>query len=274
MSELSVDEVMGGGYAEGNYSDVIAARSGLYYEQLGAYPGRTELVRLEHSLERAISAIAGGRVYRDSSDADNQCSIIGLDVLYRGAVVSIAGAINIPMSGGDGTYYLYADPVALSFTATLAGWPTTPCVRLGTIVLSSGTWDWSSFTEFRHQQDMRIVAEPLAPRYDQADHAVDATLAAADANRLHTNIGASGLVTLTMPTPAKGLVFPFVCDVAAGLKLKAQTGHTIRLVGIGTSASGGFVKSTVAGSSLVLVAIDSSRYTLLGQLAGTWTVDA
>ncbi len=60
------------------------------------------------------------------------------------------------------------------------------------------------------------------------DHAGNDTLANAESGSVHTNLGAGGTITLTLPDPGtEGVVFTFVVCVAQQLRIDPQTA-TIR----------------------------------------------
>jgi len=86
--------------------------------------------------------------------------------------------------------------------------------------------------------------------YSLEEHATSDTLVAADlaGNKIHTNTGASGLVTLTLPAGSDGWKAIFIVTVAQNLKVLADGTETFRH-GATQSAAGGYVQSNVVGSS-------------------------
>lgn len=86
-----------------------------------------------------------------------------------------------------------------------------------------------------------------------------------------TNEGALAEAYNTLPSAAAGYEFVFIVQAAAGLRIVANTGDTIRMGGA-VSASGGFIRSAVVGSTVTLVAINATEWLAVSAL-GTWTVD-
>lgn len=96
-------------------------------------------------------------------------------------------------------------------------------------------------------------------------------LAVNESRKLLTNEGAGAENYHKLPSAAAGLEQWFYCQSANGIRVVANAGDTIRL-GSSVSAAAGFVRSTVVGSSLILVAINATEWVALS-LVGTWTVD-
>lgn len=86
-----------------------------------------------------------------------------------------------------------------------------------------------------------------------------------------TNEGASLEAYNALPSAAAGYEFPFICQSAAGIRVVANTGDTIRMGGAVT-ASGGFIRSVVPGSVAILLSINVTEWISIS-IVGTWTVD-
>jgi len=93
---------------------------------------------------------------------------------------------------------------------------------------------------------------------------------AAESRKLFTNEGATGQVTMTLPSAAAGLDFTFVTQDVDGILVTAATGDTIRVAG-SVSASGGTASSTTIGNALRLVAINATEWVAVSVI-GTWTL--
>lgn len=85
-----------------------------------------------------------------------------------------------------------------------------------------------------------------------------------------TNEGATGLVTLTLPTAVAGYEASFDVQDADGIKVLAASGDTIRMDGL-VSAAAGFAQSTAIGSTLRIRAINATEW-IAESSQGTWTV--
>lgn len=91
---------------------------------------------------------------------------------------------------------------------------------------------------------------------------------------IYTNIGASGTVNLTLPTPGlAGVRYSLVIAANQYVRFTAGTGWTIR-DGATLSATAGYIRSTTVGSTLTLVNIDASSQWVVLSKTGTWTVDS
>jgi len=270
MSEQHVDEFLGGGYSQSNFT-ALRALNGVYFPSWGAYPGTIEWIRMIHSIERATAGVIGGRIYHDSTDDDNEFSITSLTFIYRGEVISVAGSVNNALSSGDDDYYVYATPAG-SIVASTTGWPTTPHVRIGVITLSSGAWDWSGFVDHRATQSAGVVAEPVGGLTLVQDKASDFNVDDSDNQAVFTNTGATGQVTATLPAASAGLAFEFVVTVAQNLVVQAATGDTIRVAG-SVSTAGGTATANTIGHTLRLVAVDGTQW-IATAVNGTWTLSS
>lgn len=102
----------------------------------------------------------------------------------------------------------------------------------------------------------------------------DTTLDVQFSGSIYTNTGASAAVNLTLPTPGlAGVRWSLIIAVNQYVRFTAGTGWTIR-DGATVSATGGYIRSTTVGSTLVLVNIDTSSQWFVLSKTGTWTVDS
>lgn len=103
-------------------------------------------------------------------------------------------------------------------------------------------------------------------------HVADDTLLGTESPSLHTNeSGASGAVALTLPPALAGLMFRFFVQTGQYLRINARTGDTLRAATV--SASGGYIRSNIAGSWIAIQAINATEWVNFG-IGGTWTVDS
>lgn len=173
MSELHVDQVQAS-YSDNNWQDAII--DGVYIPAYQAYPAMVHYIRQAHTLMRLCSAVGGGKVYKDSTDEDNEFSIAAISVVKAGSVVTLAGSVNNALSGGDVAHYVYIDlSSSPALTINTTGWPTTTHVRIATITLSGGAWDWDNFVDHRH-------AHALHPAYDVSGSLAAPTVTVATEN--------------------------------------------------------------------------------------------
>lgn len=97
-------------------------------------------------------------------------------------------------------------------------------------------------------------------------------LAAIESRTVLTNEGATAQNYHTLPTAAAGLDFEFVVQDSDGIRVVASSGDTIRDVAT-VSAAAGFIQSTTVGSTLRLLAINSTEWIVTSK-QGTWTIDS
>lgn len=93
---------------------------------------------------------------------------------------------------------------------------------------------------------------------------------AANCNYVFTNEGTTAKRDFTLPTAVTGYSYTFVVQDSDGLRVVADTGNTIR-IGSSVSASGGNIDSTTIGSTVTLVAINSTQWFAIST-NGSWTV--
>lgn len=99
----------------------------------------------------------------------------------------------------------------------------------------------------------------------------DQILTSADSQSNITNDGASGLITLTLPTASAGLIFAFCVQNVNGIKVVASAGDTIRIFDQVTKDTG-YVSSVDVGSTLFVVAINNAEWVAFYSL-GKWTLE-
>lgn len=88
------------------------------------------------------------------------------------------------------------------------------------------------------------------------------------------NTGATGAINISLPDPSglSGIKLSVVITAAQYVRFTAFTGHTIRDGGT-ASATAGYIRSNVIGSSLTLLAITPTEWVVVAK-TGTWTVDS
>lgn len=99
-----------------------------------------------------------------------------------------------------------------------------------------------------------------------------ATLIATTTGARINNTGTTVKAACTLPTAAAGLHYYFDVVDSDGLRVNAASGDNIRL-GDTTSATAGYFESVRVGSSVHLVAIDSTTWQADG-ITGTWRADS
>lgn len=98
---------------------------------------------------------------------------------------------------------------------------------------------------------------------------VNEALTAAQSYQTFTNEGASGTVTLTLPTPVAGLEFTFVVVASQSLVIDVG-GSVVIYVGETPSSAGGSASANSPGSIITLKAISTTVW-VATSLVGSWT---
>lgn len=104
-------------------------------------------------------------------------------------------------------------------------------------------------------------------------HTAGDTLTEQESGSLHSNAGASGTITLTLPPVEDGLEFTFVVRAAQQLRLDPNGTETISLPSTGVpGAAGKYLVADAIGESVRLVGAGGNWHVL--GYTGTWTAEA
>ena len=119
-----------------------------------------------------------------------------------------------------------------------------------------------------------IRANALAKRYQAITHHTgNATLTQAQSGSVHTNLGASGAVTLTLPqTVTAGSWFEFAVMAAQELRIDPGAAGGIYINGA-KQADNMYISANDEGESTKLVADGNGDWASMYTI-GTWTVEA
>ncbi|HYE20972.1 MAG TPA: hypothetical protein VEA69_21175 [Tepidisphaeraceae bacterium] len=105
-------------------------------------------------------------------------------------------------------------------------------------------------------------------------HTADDTLTAAESGSVHTNNGAAGAITLTLPAAVTGLEFFFGVREAQELRLDPDGTETISLPSNGVpGAAGKYLTANAAGETVHLMCVEDGTWAVMGY-TGTWTAEA
>lgn len=105
-------------------------------------------------------------------------------------------------------------------------------------------------------------------------HVADDTLLATETGTVHTNTGAAGAVTLTLPAATVGLRFMFAVGAAQALQIDPAGTETISLPSNGVpGAAGKHLTANAIGETVDLACIIAGNWSVLG-FTGTWAHEA
>lgn len=168
--------------------------------------------------------------------------------------------------------YVYLDSEGSLVTDEYDSFPdmtTTPHVRLATIATAGG--DIESVTDCRAGHNLVMPYGAGGIKRTIEAHAGDDTLATAESGSVHTNLGATATVTLTLPaSPAVGTAFTFA--VQAAYELRVDPGSAAIRDDCGQT-SGKYKSASAIGASLSLVADANGDWATVAK-NGTWSEQA
>ena len=109
---------------------------------------------------------------------------------------------------------------------------------------------------------------------DVEAHTANDTLTTAENGTCHTNDGASGAITLTLPPAVKGLRYHFSVEVAQQLRIDPDGTETISLPSSGVpGAAGKYLVADAIGETVHLACFKNGSWRVVGY-TGTWTAEA
>ena len=184
-------------------------------------------------------------------------------------LVSYEGSSGNTLADDKNNIYVYLDSAGNLVTNEYSSFPnmaTTPHVRLAIVTTSGGYIE--SITDSRLGYNIVMPYGAGGIKETIEAHTANDTLTAVESGSIHTNLGATGAVTLTLPASApQGTVFSFAVQAAQELRIDPGTA-TIR------DDSGQTVdkyKSADAiGECLRLVADSAGDWVTIAK-NGTWT---
>lgn len=120
---------------------------------------------------------------------------------------------------------------------------------------------YGSVGSSRYQLDNGLTVTGVSNNY---------SIISGDTGKYFTNEGATTGITFTLPTAVKNLNYTFIAENSNQINVTAGSSSTIS-VGLNISTSGGSISTTDSGSSITLVAINSTKW-IATSVVGTWIV--
>ena len=192
--------------------------TGVEYIATGTSPYYLHFRKLLYRLLLATKRANDLRVYDEG----------GLDIGVKAGkfwlgtgLVSYAGSSGNTLADDKASIYIYLDSVGDIVTNEYSSFPDmagTPHVRLAIVSTSGG--DIESISDCRTGHNFVIPYGAGGIKATIEAHSSDDTLTAAESGSIHTNLGATGAVTLTLPASAsEGTVFSFAVQAACELRV-------------------------------------------------------
>lgn len=203
----------------------------------------------------------------------------GLDVgvksgkFWLGTVlVNYAGSSGNTLADDKENIYIYLDSSGTLITNEYNGFPemaATAHIRLAQVCTSGG--DIDSIIDCREGHNITIPYAAGGIKKTIEAHTADDTLTAAESGSVHTNLGASATVTLTLPASAPaGTVFSFAVQAAQQLHIDPGTaairddsGQTVDK----------YKSAGTIGASLTTVADSAGNWATIAK-NGTWSEES
>lgn len=141
----------------------------------------------------------------------------------------------------------------------------TPHIRLARVSTSGG--DIDSLADYRAGHNIVLPSTAGSVKKVFEAHTSDDTLTASESGSVHTNRGATNLITLTLPDSAPaGTIFTFAVQENEEFRIDPGTA-TIR--DSSGQTAGKYKKSYVTGTTLSLVADDNGDWVTIAK-SGSW----
>jgi hypothetical protein len=241
------------------------SETGVEYIPTGTAPYYLHFRRLLHRLLLATRRGNDLRVYDEG----------GLDVgvkpgkFWLGTeLVSYVGSTGNALADNQAAIYVYLDAQGVLITNEYASFPSmaaTPHVRLAVVSTSGG--DITSMVDCRTGHNVTVPYAAGGIRKSMEAHTTSDVLATAESGSVHTNLGAAGVVTLTLPPAAiQGTTFTFA--VQSAYELCVEPGAAAIRDDSGQTA-GKYKSASAIGASLTIVADASGDWATTAK-NGTW----
>lgn len=184
-------------------------------------------------------------------------------------LIEYAGSTGINLADDKASIYLYLDSAGNLVVDEYGGFPdmaVTPHVRLAIVATSGG--DIISITDCRGGHNVALPYAAGGIRRAIEAHTADDTLTMAESGSVHTNLGAAGVVTLTLPaTPGEGTELTFAVQAPYELRVDPDASAIRDDSG---QAVDKYKSAAAVGACLTLVA-DANGDWLTVAKNGTWT---
>jgi hypothetical protein len=243
--------------------------TGVEYIPTGTAPYYLHFRKLLYRLLLAMRRANDLRVYDEG----------GLDIGVRAGkfwlgtqLISYSGSSGNTLGDDKANIYVYLDSTGSLVINEYTNFPdmaTTPHIRLATVTTSGGDIDSITDCRLGHNFVMPSGAGGVTKTIEA--HTGDDTLAAAESGSVHSNLGATGTVTLSLPASASAGT-EFIFAVQAAQELRVDPGSATIRDDSGQTADK-YKSASVIGASLSLVADSNGDWVTIAK-NGTWTEEA
>jgi len=242
------------------------SETGVEYIPTGTAPYYLHFRKLLYRLLLAVRRANDLRVYDEG----------GLDVgvkpgkFWLGTtLISYAGSSGNALADDKANIYIYLNSSGTLITNEYSGFPdmaVTPHIRLAQVCTSGG--DIDSITDCRSGHNISLPYEAGGIKKTIETHTADDTLTATESGSVHTNLGASATVTLTLPASAPpGTVFSFAVQAAQQLRIDPGTAAIRDDSG---QTADKYKSASTIGVSLTVIADAAGNWDTIAK-NGTWS---
>ncbi len=243
--------------------------TGVEYIPTGQSPYYLHFRKLLHRLLLATKRSNDLRIYDEG----------GLSIGVKGgkfwlgtSLVSYSGSSGNILADNKSNIYIYLNSsggLVLNEYNVFPNMETTPHIRLAIVTTSGG--DITSITDYRAGHNFAVPYAAGGVKKKFEEHVGDDSLTADESGSIHTNLGAAGTITLTLPSSApEGTTFTFAVQVTQELRIDPGAA-TIRDSSGQTAHK--YKSTNSIGASLQLAADSNGDWAVTGK-NGTWTEEA
>jgi hypothetical protein len=258
------------------------------------YPSDNELLNIQSESETGVEYIPTGQspyylqfrklLYRLllATRRSNDLRVYdegGLDIGVKGGkfwrgteLVNVNCSSGNTLADDKANIYVYLDSSGNLVTNEYSSFPdmaTMPHIRLAIVSTSNG--DIDAITDCRTGHNFVMPYEAGGVKGVIEAHTTDDTLTEAESGSIHTNLGATGTVTLTLPASApEGAIFTFA--VQAAQELRVDPGAAAIRDDSGQTAAK-YKSADGIGECLTVAADANGDWATIGK-NGTWTEEA
>ena len=256
---MSFESLMANGYP--SVADIDDYLEGLGVELVTPHNPNfiDEFKQMIYGLLNAVNWTAALGVWLPSSTTFN---VRGGRYLYKGTVKTYTpgGAVN--PTDNDTTYIWLKPDNSIDSAIDGTGWPATEHIKLAEIVVDS-EGVITDITDLRGQTFLNFASKRAVEA-----HTANDTLTEAESGSVHTNLAATGAVTLTLPASAEaGTEFTFA--VQAAYELRIDPGAATLRDDSGQTADK-YKSADAIGECLKVVADANGDWAVISK-HGTWT---
>jgi hypothetical protein len=258
------------------------------------YPSDNELLNIQSDSETGVEYIATGQspyylqfrklLYRLllAAGRANDLRVYdegGLDIGVKAGkfwlgteLVEYSGSSGNTLADDKDDIYVYLDGDGNLVTNEYSDFPdmaTTPHVRLAVVSTSDG--DIASITDCRVGHNFVVPYASGGIKRTLEEHTSNDTLTVAESGGIHSNLGATATLTLTLPSSApEGTVFTFAVQAAQELRVDPQDASIRDDSG---QTADKYKSANTIGASITLVADSNGDWATVAK-NGSWSEEA